>query len=61
MGGRARSSRLLSDGRSWAIGPVSISIGMGLGDHNIVQKAFVDLNIPVATATLLNPLDGARP
>jgi len=34
---------------------------MGSSDHNIVQKAFVDLNIPVATATLLNPLDGARP
>jgi len=34
--------------------------GMPVGDTNIIKKAYIDLDIPVATATLLNPLSGAR-
>lgn len=32
--------------------------GMGPGDHDIIQKVYIDLNIPVATVTLLNPFNG---
>jgi hypothetical protein len=34
--------------------------GMPPGDNNIVQQVYIDLNIPVAVATLLNPVNGAR-
>ena len=34
--------------------------GMASNDTNIIKVAYIDLDIPIATATLLNPLNGGR-
>ena len=34
--------------------------GLPPGDHNIVQHVYINLDIPTAIATLLNPLNSAR-